>query len=170
MHSDGKMGNAPSSLCLSSPVICDVINSEITIPGRCSRHGEPIEPPFPGKSMPRSRRRRSVKHFILNSASSSRKTSHDVCVRYVHSGCRQRLRGVQACAAPTQRRDVPRGIRRGVPVRGASHTTRLSPPAPAAEVACPIIAAATLDGQPTSWRCQDRERRWSFPSPGSWRR
>ena len=81
MHSDGKMGNAPSSPCLWPPVICDVVNSETTIPVRCSRQGEPIEPPFPGKSTPRIRRRRSVKHSILNSGSSPRKTAHDVCVR-----------------------------------------------------------------------------------------
>ena len=56
-------------------------------------------------------------------------TGHHDCVRYVHSGLRQRLRGVQAYAAPTQRRDVPGGNRRCVPVRGPSHTTMLSSPA-----------------------------------------
>ena len=54
---------------------------------------------------------------------------HHVCVRYEHSGQCQRLRGVQAYAAPTHRRDVPGGIRPCVPVRGASHTTRPSSPA-----------------------------------------
>lgn len=50
-------------------------------------------------------------------------TAHHIRVRYEHSGQCQRLRGVQAYAAPTQRRDVPGGIRPRVPVRGASHTS-----------------------------------------------
>lgn len=37
-------------------------------------------------------------------------------------------RCTRAYAAPTQRRDVPRGIPRCVPVREVSHTTRLSSP------------------------------------------
>ena len=88
MHWGGKKKRSFVSLFLP-PMICDVIRSETTIPGRCSRQGELIEPSFAGKSTLRVRRRRPVMHAILNSVSLPRETAHDVCVRQEAPGiCR----------------------------------------------------------------------------------